>query len=125
MERDVDAEAAAYNKGLLAGRKEHRSSSPETIREIQELKNEWKDFKKMARNLLVATLTISVGYGIWIGSMQTRVDTLAEQSRQASAERAALSIRVQGNDVSTVEVKTRLANIEAVLIEIRQALNIK
>lgn len=120
-----------FNSGVEAG-KAHSFPSSETMlhinaikEEISVMRDEWKEVKNKAIGWLVTALFVVVGYGIWVGSIQT---TMTENRR--ISDRMILQIddvnkKQQATDITAAEIRTKLSGIEASLIEIKQALKIK
>jgi hypothetical protein len=109
-----------FNRGVVEGMK-HQSPSPQTIEEINELKEEWAEFKAMARNIFIAGAVCYFSYGVWVGIIQTRqirnIDDVALNTRQIET----LSNRINAVEVNNGEVKAKLTNIEVTLQEIKAA----
>lgn len=119
-----DEKVALFERGVKVGL-EHKSMSKETEKEIGEMRDEWSDTKKFVRNVALAVGGVLLGYGVWVGTIETRIDDFG--SRISNGEKVSEDLRgkVQSAEVSTAEIKTKLTNIELTLTEIKQALKIR
>jgi hypothetical protein len=95
----------AYRSGFTEGQK-HLEPSPETLRILTEMKTEWAQLKTRALYALVTSLTVAVGYGVWVGTIQSRLDD-GERTHE---------------ELSLASIKTELANINTTLLEIKSSL---
>ena len=120
-----------YNKGFKAGT-EHQHPSDETIRmhnevsrEVMELKNEWVTFKSRALKILLGSSAVLVGYGMWVGTIQSFVTEHGKWADRMEIRVVEIDRRQQSADVTNAEIKTKLVGIEASLVEIKNALKIR
>lgn len=123
-EQSLDDRFSCYNEGFKAGAL-HATMSPETAREIKELKDEWADMKKLFRTLLITGLITMVGYGAWVGTITVKVAKYEEAIHEGEGQRAEIMTKVQASEIVSAEVRTKLISIEATLLEIKSALKIK
>lgn len=113
----MDAYKAGFKEGQL-----HVSPSPETTRMIEEMRTEWRQLKARFFYSFVAALSVAVGYGIWVGTIQNRIDSGEVERGVLTASVAAIDSRQRASDIASTEIKTKLVNIEMTLIEIKNAL---
>lgn len=118
----------AYRSGFNEGQK-HLVPSPETTRIIAEMKAEWSDMQKAWKQInnraliaLLGSLVVAGGYGIWVGTIQTRLDNGEATHDSLTASVVSIEARQHANDISSTEIRTKLANIELTLVEIKNAL---
>jgi hypothetical protein len=117
-----------YNEGILEGMK-HTGSSAATLekfvdvnKEILELKTEWGTFKSRALSILLAGVVGAAGYGVWIGTLQQVVTTNERNIASNGVAIDNFDERIQANDITSAEVRAKLANIESTLAEIKLAI---
>lgn len=111
----------SYHAGFLEGQK-HLEPSPETLRILTEMKTEWAQLKNRALYALLGALTVAVAYGVWVGTIQNRLDN-GEETHVELAERVAkIDGQQRANDVTLASIKTELANINTTLLEIKSSL---
>ncbi len=111
----------AYRSGFTEGQK-HLEPSPETLRILTEIKTEWAQLKTRALYALVTSLAVAVGYGVWVGTIQSRLDD-GERTHVELAERVAkIDGQQRANDVALAGIKAELASINATLLEIKSSL---
>ncbi len=90
--------------------------------EVQELRREWEQWKSRTFWFLVASIGAFVGYGIWIGTMQTRVENA---ERNVAENKASISRLVDSQNVANISmasVLAKLSGIETTLSEIKATL---
>lgn len=90
--------------------------------EIAEMRNEWREFKGRALSILLGGLVVMVGYGVWVGTIQSSIKNnevlvAAQVLRVAEIER-----RQQTTDITNAEIKAKLVNIELGLVDIKESI---
>lgn len=119
MTQDIDDQRISdYNRGVLEGMK-HQTMSPDTEKEITELKSEWAAFKARALSILIGAVVVVGGYGIWVGNIQTELAQISRSVYSNDEENARFDARLGSLEVNNGEIKTKLINIEATLQEIK------
>lgn len=119
-----DEKIQLLERGVKIGM-EHKSMSKETEREIGEMRTEWVDFKRTLRNIVIGGVVAFLGYGVWVGSIEQRIDDYGIRLLNGEKTAEDLRTKVQSAEVSAAEIKTKLTNIELTLTEIKQALKIR
>lgn len=71
---------------------------------------------------IIVIVSAIVGYGIWIGNIQSQIsatETLANESKQSI-----IQLQNQNSDIKVqlMKLETQLSGIQGVLLEIKQAL---
>jgi hypothetical protein len=66
-------------------------------------------------------VVVIVGYGIWVGTIQTTIENHANADAKMESDIKEITSRQQGADISSAEIKTKLISIEATLVEIKNA----
>lgn len=107
----------AYRAGFDEGQK-HQKPSPET----EEMIEEWRTFKSRVFVLLIGSLTVMIGYGIWVGTIENRIDNNKDHIAEVSESVEKLSAKQSQSDITSAEIRTKLASIEATLMEIKNSL---
>ncbi len=100
----------------------HLATFPERNREVEEMKKEWKEFNTRATWILVGFLGSILAIGIWVGTMQTRVETLGDGISTAIEHHIDYDKRLTALEVNNGEIRARLASIEVTLQEIKTAI---
>ena len=117
-----DEKMEIYNRGISEGVK-HQSPSPQTVEELNELKVEWHEFKSRALWLLIGGLVAMVGYGSWVGVVQSEVSYNRQLLTNLDAKHGQIETRLGKVEITNSEVKSRLNSIDATLQEIKLAIN--
>lgn len=123
-QKELDEKIQLFERGVKTGI-EHRGMSKETEREIGEMRDEWADTKKFVRGVALVVGLALLGYGVWVGTIETRIDDYGSRISNGEKVYDDLRTKVQSAEVSAAEIKTKLTNIELTLIEIKQALKIR
>ena len=117
----MDAYRAGYNDG-----EKHVAPSGQTLnlinatnKEIGEMRKEWDELKQRVFALLIAAVAVAAGYGIWVGSMQVTINNNKDNIAETAEELHSLGIESQTSKVAIAEILTKLANIETILVEIK------
>ena len=90
--------------------------------EIQELRDEWRELKERAFYALVVGILVAVGYGIWVGTIATRVDRNATDIAKADQRSTTNEARLNAIEITNSSTNARLSSIDAVLQEIKLAI---
>lgn len=114
----------AYRSGFNEGQK-HTTPSEETLRFITEMKTEWAQMKTRALTMLFGTLALAVTYGIWVGTIQARIDAGEDAHTELTASVTKIDGQQRVNDISLAGIKSELASINATLLEIKTAIKQK
>ncbi len=114
----------SYRAGFLEGQK-HVEPSPETLRILTEMKTEWAQLKNRALYALLGALTVAVAYGVWVGTIQSRMDSGEEIHAELAMNVAKIDGQQRANDVALAGIKAELVNINTTLVEIKGAINKK
>jgi len=97
----------------------HLATFPERHKDITEMQGEWKEFKQKAF-WAMATFIISIlSVGIWVGTIQSNIQTIQTNAEKASVVSDQLDRRLQALEVTNGEIKARLTSIDATLQEIK------
>jgi hypothetical protein len=116
-----DEKMEVYNRGIAEGVK-HQAPSPQTVEEINELKEEWHEFKSRALWLLIGGLVAMVGYGSWVGVVQSEVSYNRAQLSSLDGKHAQIETRLGKVEITNSEIKSRLNSIDTTLQEIKLAI---
>lgn len=92
--------------------------------QYEDFQKEWSSAKGKAFNVLFGLLVVFVGYGVWVGTIQTRLSSIENQQIQIDMKVEEISRRQQLSDITGAEIKTKLINIEASLLEIKNTLKV-
>lgn len=107
---------------LLVNIKTHLDTFPEHVREIDEMKKEWKEFKTWFFWAMISFTTFAVGYGIWVGTIQSEFAHLTDEVDKNTASQEVAETRLNNLEVNNSEIKSRLTSIEVTLQEIKTAI---
>lgn len=107
---------------LLVNIKTHLDTFPEHVRELEEMKKEWKEFKTRFFWAMISFTTFAVGYGIWVGTIQSEFTHLTEEVDKNSISTDTAETRISNLEINNGEIKSRLASIEVTLQEIKAAI---
>jgi septal ring factor EnvC (AmiA/AmiB activator) len=100
----------------------HLHTFPERAKELDEMKKEWKEFKARFFWAMVAFISFAVGYGVWVGSIQTDHTHLTQELDRAEAKTNSFETRITSLEVNNGEIRSRLTSIEVTLQEIKAAI---
>lgn len=100
----------------------HLAGFPTRAREVEEMKREWREFKTRALIILLGAIVAMVGYGVWVGTINTNSQSNSHQIELIQVHIAEVDRRQQSADVTSAEIRTKLISIEATLVEIKQTL---
>lgn len=107
----------------------HLATSPDRIKEVEEMKVEWKEFKerqdKQKNNMLYVVLGFAVSLisiGVWVGTMQTHIDSMLGHEDKDSERFIQIEARLNNAEVTNSEIRARLSSIDLTLQEIKVAI---
>ena len=126
-----EEELKIYNQGICEGMKHQMPSGETTIitngikKEISELKKEWDELKGKLLRYYLTFLIVVASYGIWVGTIQTTINQHEVADNKMETQIVEIDKRQQSSDITSAEIKTKLAGIEASLVDIKEALKIK
>lgn len=90
--------------------------------ETMELRNEWRELKNKAFYVLIVAVTVSVGYGVWVGTIQTSVNNQKEAIEKNTILISSIDDQNNSAAVALGKIETRLTNIENSLAEMKKLL---
>jgi cell division protein FtsB len=102
---------------------EHLSTFPVRYKELEEMKLETKKYRERVITALFSSLFVLVGYGMWVGNIQTTINHFSDEQIIAEKDHAKYEQRLNSLEVNNSEIKTKLINIEATLQEIKISIN--
>jgi len=97
----------------------HLATFPERHRYVEEMREEWKSFKNKALIILIGLATSLVGIGIWVGTIQTNIESVTNHDAEDKVRFAQLEQKVTQTEISNAGINARLASIESTLQEIK------
>lgn len=100
----------------------HLASFPERYKEVEEMKREWKDFRTRSTWILVGFITSMLAIGVWVGTMQTHIESVTTQDSDDKQRFTQIESRINTLEVNNGEIRSRLASIEMTLQEIKTAI---
>lgn len=89
---------------------------------VSELGQQLADIKRGAFRILVSGIVVAALYGIWVGTMQFSLSDTRARGMDTQADVESLEKRQNDSDILAAEIRTKLANIEATLLEIKKSL---
>ena len=114
---------------LLKEIETHLATFPERHRYVEEMRNEWKEFKEREDERKNKVLYIVIGFavalisiGIWVGTIQTNIESITNHDSEDKARFAQLEQKVTATEITNAGISARLASIEATLQEIKLAI---
>lgn len=102
----------------------HLATFPERNKELDEMKNEWREFKSKALWIFICSASVLVSYGVWVGTMQTNITQIQKEQGKADVLHEQISERVNNLEVTNGEIRARLSSIDATLLEIKAAIKL-
>jgi wobble nucleotide-excising tRNase len=93
----------------------HLATFPDRHRELEEMRKEWREFNTRATWILVGFLGSLLAIGVWVGTMETKVETMGDSVKDNDK-------RLNALEVNNGEIKSRLTSIEVTLQEIKTAI---
>lgn len=88
----------------------------------EEMRKEWDDLKSKAFWIFVGSIGILVGYGIWVGTMQTKQEQLRLDVDRSMAIARDSESRIGSLEVNNSGIQARLTSIDVTLQEIKVAI---
>lgn len=81
--------------------------------------NDFDDFRKVLRNFFIANISLLIGAGIWVGTIQTQAERNSKDIVEHIRRVELIEDKVNRNDVVQAQIQTKLSGIEAILIELK------
>ena len=97
----------------------HLATFPERHKYVEEMREEWKSFKNKALIILIGLSGSLIGIGIWVGTIQTNIESVTLHDSEDKARFAQLEQKVTATEISNAGINARLASIESTLQEIK------
>lgn len=104
----------------------HLATFPERHKYVEEMRNEWKEFKDREDERKNKILYIIVGFagalisiGVWVGTIQTNIESVVDHDSEDKARFAQLEQKVTATEINNAGINARLTSIEATLQEIK------
>lgn len=107
---------------LIKDVENHLATYPERRRDVVEMQKEWKEYKAKAMWILIGFVGSMLSIGIWVGTMQSSIETNNNEHIKMGIITDAIERRVNALEVTNGEIRARLTSIDASLIEIKQSL---
>jgi hypothetical protein len=101
----------------------HLSTFQDRHQDTIEMKREWAEYKTKAFWVLLGFVGSILSIGIWVGTMQTNIDSIITQTREDSARFVQIETRLNSLEVTNGEIRARLSSIDLALQEIKIAIN--
>lgn len=100
----------------------HLSSFPERHEEMIEMRKEWKQLQGKVVWVLIGFVGSILSIGIWVGTVQTNVDSGLEYDRDHAQQYTEIEKRVTSLEITNSEIRARLSSIDLALQEIKIAI---
>lgn len=104
----------------------HLATFPERHKYVEEMRQEWKEFKEREDERKNKTLYVIIGFavalisiGVWVGTIQTNIESVTTHDSEDKARFAQLEQKVTATEISNAGINARLASIESTLQEIK------
>lgn len=107
------------NQELQAQIQHHLATFPERHKYVEEMREEWKSFKNRALIILIGLSSSLIAIGIWVGTIQTNIESVTTHDSENKARFAQLEQKVTQTEISNAGINARLASIESTLQEIK------
>jgi len=101
----------------------HLAGFEERHKEMERMRDEWEKAKSKLLVVVLCSLAPIVGYGAWIGSVQTKVNHLEDGLAISDSKHGQIETRLGGLEINNSEIRTRLNSIDATLQEIKVAIS--
>lgn len=111
------------NRELQKQIENHLATFPERHQDILEMRKEWQEFKSKALWIMFGFITCVLGIGVWVGTIETNIDEINNDHSKLDIRYSAIEQRLGILEVNNSEIRTRLASIEATLLEIKSSIN--
>lgn len=89
---------------------------------LLELQKEWRELKNRAFWILVTGLFTVIGYGMWIGTIDTKVERNQQDISENKVRLNNDEARINAIEITNSSTNARLSSIDAVLQEIKLAI---
>lgn len=113
---------------LLKEIETHLASFPERHRYVEEMRNEWKEFKEREDERKNKVLYVVIGFavalisiGVWVGTIQTNIESITNHESEDKARFAQLEKKQTETEISYAGFRAELIAIQATLQEIKLA----
>lgn len=100
----------------------HLATFPERHKYVEEMRSEWQSFKNRAMLVLIGLSASLIAIGIWVGTIQTNIESVTNHDTEDKARFAQLEQKVTATEITNAGISARLASIEATLQEIKLAI---
>lgn len=100
----------------------HLASFPERYKDVEQMQNEWNEFKSKSFWTLVGFITAIIGVAIWVGTISTRIENIDKSHLKSETINEQIEKRINFLEINNGEIKTRLTSIDATLQEIKIAI---
>ena len=100
----------------------HLATFPERRKDAEEMRKEWNEYKNKAMWILIGFVGSILGIGVWVGTMQTTVDSITGHERDDAERFIQIEARINALEVTNGEIRARLTSIDATLQEIKVAI---
>ncbi len=100
----------------------HLATFPDRHKYMEEMRDEWNSFKSKSLWILLGFSTSLVAIGVWVGTIQTNIETITNHDAEDKARFIQLEQKVTATEISNAGINARLASIESTLQEIKLAI---
>jgi len=100
----------------------HLDSFPERWKVVAEMREDWEEFRKKFLWTIVGSVGAFIAMGVWIGTIQSEHTHYEEEINEHKDQYTQVEQRLGTLEVNNSDIKARLANIEAILLEIKTEL---
>lgn len=100
----------------------HILAYPERQKILDEMHQEWSEFKRKTLYILLGAVGSLLAIGVWVGSLQTNIDSVLKDHDRVDSHFSDVERRVGQLEINNGEIRARLASIESTLIEIKLAI---
>lgn len=94
----------------------------ELCEDIEQMKVEWKQFKNRALTILLGSCIALVGYGIWVGNIETDIEYTKERVNEHEKKILTLSTNESTSRAQLAGIEVQLRQIDMTLQEIKDKL---
>lgn len=101
----------------------HLSTFPDRHQDAIEMKKEWNEYKAKAFWVLLGFSGSILAIGIWVGTMQTNIDSMISHAEGDASRFIQIETRLNSLEVTNGEIRARLSSIDLALQEIKIAIN--
>ena len=89
---------------------------------IEELRREWEEMKTRVVYILLGGVLALVGYGVWVGQIQTQVSRNMSDIQKNDSRTVIDEARINSIEVINSSTNARLTSIDVALQEIKLAI---